>query len=342
MNIRIPVLLTPLALAACHGEAEHGPTAEPMPTASVKTMTVSSQDTRATESVAGTVRARLQATLAAKIPGRIKMMSVSVGDQVKSGQVVVRLEAREIEARLRQARAVLSQAEADLARFTKLFEQKAATRQELEGVRTRHAVAEASVAEAGSMLEEATVRAPFAGVATQDMADVGDLATPGRPLLSVEAPGALRLEVAVSEALVGFMKMGQTISVEIGEESYEGTVGEIAPSADPNSRTFLVKIDLPEDGGFKAGQFGRALLPTRSEEIVRVPKSAVVRRGQLELVFVVEKGEARLRLVRTGKHFGDSIEIVSGLGDDEEVVVEGAPTLGDGQPVEVVSGEVAR
>lgn len=336
-EIRTPLGVLGLAVLqiACHTES-HLPPAESLPAARVETMVVKTEALNASEAVAGTVRARLQSTLEAKLPGRIRAIRVKVGDDVKRGQIVAELEAREVEARLRQAEAVLAQAKADLDRYTALYNQKASTRQELESVRTRHAVAVASVNEAKSMLAEATVRAPFDGVITQDLADVGDLATPGRPILAIEAPGALRLEVAVSEALVGFVEVGQSVPVQLGEAiEVTGTVGEVAPSADPNSRTFLVKIDLPEREGIRTGQFGRALLPTRQAEILRLPVEAVVRRGQLEIVFVVEDLKARLRLVKTGKRFGDRVEVVSGLNSGETVVIEGATSLLDGQPVEV-------
>lgn len=340
MSIRTVAPLTlagvVVGLAGCSGEHHAPPAAEALPAREVATLKLESEQLRRAEAVAGTVRARLEATLEAKIPGRIQKITVDVGDQVEAGQTVAVLEAREIEARLRQARAVLAQAKADLDRYTSLYERDAATRQELEGVRTRYSVASASVREAESMLQEATVKAPFDGVITRDLADPGDLATPGRPILTIEAPGALRLEVAVSEALVGFLELGQTVPVQFGDDlRLDGVVGEIAPSADPSSRTFLVKIDLPETERVRPGQFGRALLPTREAEILRVPRDAVVRRGQLEIVFVVEEGHARLRLVKTGRRFGDQVEIASGLTSGETIVVEGAASLVDGQPVEV-------
>jgi RND family efflux transporter MFP subunit len=324
------------ALFACQGEHPAPVAAEPLPPRKVRVKKLEVEPLRRGEAVAGTVHARVEATLAAKLPGRVKRMPVEVGDRVKKGQTVAVLEAREVEARLRRARAVLAQAKSDLDRYTSLFEKDAATRQELEGYRTKYEVAQAAVREAKSMLEEARIVAPFDGTITRELADVGDLATPGRPLLTIEAPGALQLEAAVSETLVGFLELGQTVPVQLGEDiELEGTIGEIAPSADPSSRTFLVKIDLPDAEGVRPGQFGRALFPAREAEILRAPVEAVVRRGQLQIVFVVEDGEADLRLVRTGRRFGDVVEIASGLESGETVVVEGAETLADGQPVEV-------
>lgn len=340
MNARFHVSLpVAAALAACSGEHHEPHTSDPLPTVEVTTLKLEAEQLRRAEAVPGTVRARLESTLEAKLPGRIRRMPVKLGDKVRAGQLVAVLEAREVEARLGQAEARLAQAKSELNRYSRLFEKKAATRQELEGVRTRYEVAVASVREARSMLQEAKITAPFAGVITRDFADVGDLATPGRPIVTVSAPGALRLEVAVSETLLGFVELGQTIPVEVGDgPKLDGVVGEIAPSADPGSRTFTVKIDIPETEGVRPGQFGRALMPAREAEILRIPSEAVIRRGQLEIVFVVEDGVAKLRLVKTGRRFDGQVEVASGLDAGEVLVIEGAGQLVDGQPVRGASG----
>ncbi len=330
-HMRYLQLLLPFAVA-CHAEPSAPPT-EALAQREVETITTNLEDVRAAEAVAGTVRARVSATLEAKIPGRIVTLPVRVGDSVKTGQTVATLDAKEVASRYRQARAVLSQARAELDRYTRLYEEKAATRQEFEAVRTRHAVASEVVEEAQSQASEAKVLAPFDGLITRRLADVGDLATPGRPLVTIEAPGGLRLEAAVSDTLVSRTGRGAVVPVELGEDiRVEGTVAEVSPSADPSSRTYLVKLDLPEEDGIRSGMFGRALFSARSAEILRLPVDAIQRRGQLERVFVVEGKKARLRIVRTGKRFGDLVEVASGLSAGEQVIV-GSKGLIDGQPV---------
>ena len=147
----------------------------------------------------------------------------------------------------------------------------------------------------------------------------------------------LRLDADVPEALLDRIVLGDKLSVRIGvlETNFEGNVSEIAPSADPNSRTFLVKLDLPSVPGLRAGQFGRVAVPVGETSALRVPASAVWQRGQMELVFVVANGHAQLRIVKTGKHVGDEVELVSGVDAGEQVVTGGSATLMDGQPVEV-------
>ncbi|MCB9655281.1 MAG: efflux RND transporter periplasmic adaptor subunit [Deltaproteobacteria bacterium] len=334
------LLASGFVLGACH-EPKPLPEAAHLPTVPVKVERLALTKHRLEEEIVGTVHAKLRATLEAKVAGRIKVMPVRLGDHVKEGDLIARLEVEEIQARVRQAEAVLSQAETDRQRYRALVEKGAATPQELEGMETRYVVAKASVSEARTMLGYAQVKAPFAGVVMHKMADVGDLATPGRPLVDLEDPASLRLEVAVPEALIGFLKVGTPIPATIGTNTrLDAVVAEIAPAANPGTRTFLVKLDLPSSDlpsaeSLRPGQFGRAMIPTRRSEILRIPEASVIHRGQMEIVFVAVDGHAQLRLIKTGKLFGDSVEVVAGLEPDDLLVVEGASGLVDGQPVEV-------
>jgi RND family efflux transporter MFP subunit len=117
-------------------------------------------------------------------------------------------------------------------------------------------------------------------------------------------------------------------------DSITGTVAEISPGADPASRTVRVKVDLPETAGLRAGQFGRVAVPVGEATFLFVPFPALVRRGQLEILFVAADGKAQMRLVRTGKETPQGIEILAGLAPGEAVVIEGAGTLRDGQPLQ--------
>lgn len=319
-----------------HAEgSEHRSPADERPPVAVEIATVEAAELEGTEEVVGTVRAKLRATLEAKVSGQIASLGVSVGDRVTKGDLLAELSVSEVRAQLVEARAVLEQAEQDLRRTRRLFEDDAASQRDLDATEARFRVARAKVREARSVLDYARIEAPFDGVVTHKLADVGDLATPGRPLLEVEDPSALRLEVAVPEALSRFVGLGATLDVEVDalDAPTTGTVAEIAPSVDPNSRTLLVKLDLPQAERLRAGQFGRALVPTGRAEVLRVPEDAVVRRGQLEMAFVVHEGRAVMRLVKTAKRTGDQLEVVSGLEPGEVIVVDGARDLVDGQRV---------
>ena len=204
-------------------------------------------------------------------------------------------------------------------------------------VQARASVAEGAAREMETMLGYTKVVAPFDGIVTRKLADVGDLATPGKPIIEMEDPRALRFEADVPEALIGNIKLGAKLPVRVAEGAapIEGTVVEVAPVADDASRTFLVKLDLPPAEGVRSGQFGRVLVPTGEAKSIRVPAAAVVTRGQMECVFVVVSDRAQLRIVRTGKHAGGEVEILAGLSAGERVVSAGAESLRDGQPVAI-------
>jgi RND family efflux transporter MFP subunit len=320
-------------LAACgkkHPAQERG-----LPTAAVRTEKVAAAPHFGTEDVVGTVNPKLQSVIEAKVSGRIEKMLATPGQQVKAGDLLVQLDAREIQARLDQALAVREQAENDLKRFTDLLSKRAVTQQEFDTVQSKARVARAAVAEAETMLGYTKVTAPFDGIITRKLADVGDLASPGKPLLHMEAPQELRFEAAVPEAIISRVTLGAKYNVRVGGSEIEGVVDEIAPVADPGSRTFLVKLDLPPGSHLRTGQFGRVGIPVSEVSVLRVPASAVVERGQMELVFVIVNKHAQLRIVKTGKRIGTELELVSGVNAGEMVVTEGAAGLKDGQPVEV-------
>jgi RND family efflux transporter MFP subunit len=264
-------------------------------------------------------------------------MLVTPGQGVKAGELLVQLDARETKARLDQAMAVREQSKGDSDRFTKLLADKAVTQQEFDAVQARLRVAEAAVKEAETQHSYTWILAPFDGVITRKYADVGDLATPGKPLLEMEDPRAMRLEADVPEAAMSRLQPGAKLPIYIPSlaTSKKGTLSEIAPAADPNSRTFLVKLDLPEIPGLRSGQFGRVAVPLTEVSALHVPTSAVVVRGQMELVFVVINQQAELRLVKTGRRLGNDIELVSGINAGEQIVISNATELLDGQPVEV-------
>lgn len=308
-----------------------------LPPVPVAVQVVEKKERAATEEVVGTVRAKLRAEIEAKISGKIETMAVVPGQKVAAGDLLVELDAREVQARAEQARAVYQEAEADWKRLAALWEQKVLSRAEFDAAKSKFEVAEASLLEAEALQGYAKVTAPFAGVITRKLADIGDLAAPGRLLLEMEDTRVLRLEADVPEAVVDNINIGDHMAVRVAavEGELEGTVSEIAPAADPNSRTYLVKLDLPETPGLRTGQFGRVVMPVGKTTAVRVRQAAVVQRGQMEIVFVAENARARLRLVKTGKQVGDEVEIVSGLEPGESVITSGVQRLRDGQGISV-------
>ncbi len=330
----LPLLL--LAMVGCKPAHErHGH--DSLPAAAVKTDVAAAKMLRAKEEVVGTVRSKTRAVIEARVGGRIESLPVSAGQLVKKGDLIAQLDVREVQARLDQAKATLEQANRDLARYQELIKQNVLTKAEYDTAEARQRIAQAAQTEAETMLGYAKVTAPFDGVITRKISEVGDIAAPGRGIVELEDPEALRVEANVPEGLVRLIKLGDHMEVDSVELSrpVKAFVSEMAPSADPASRTSLVKLDLPGGSSLRLGQFVRVAVPVGEKSSLRLPESAVVVRGQLEMVFVATNDTAQMRLVRTGRKELGQVEIVSGLSAGERVVVDGAQTLLDGQPLQV-------
>ena len=305
-----------------------------LPAVTVTTVAAQPEEIVSADEVVGTVRPKLTARLAAKVSGTLDEVNAEVGRAVKVGDLLAHVNARELQAQLDQARASRDQADNDLVRYTNLVEQGSTTRQEFENARTRQRMETGRVAELEAMLSYTRVLAPFAGVVTAKLADLGDLAVPGRVLFELEDPARLRLEALVPESLLaGLQAPGAVCRVRIDSAGVDtsAAVAEIAPAADSASRTFLVKFDLPSDPRLRTGQFGRAWIPAVATRAIRVPAAAVTRRGQMETVFVAENGRAALRLVRTGRRGDGKLEILSGITAGDRVIVSSPAALTEGQ-----------
>ncbi|MGE5212826.1 MAG: efflux RND transporter periplasmic adaptor subunit [Nitrospirota bacterium] len=326
----ISILLVSLGVSCRRDEAASSQSAA----VSVRLQTIEAKPHVAAEEVVGTVRPKLRSVIEAKISGRIEKMLVVPGQEVKAGELLVQLDAREAKARLDQAIAVRQQAENDLKRYEVLRAKQVVTPADFEAAQSKSQIAVAAAAEAETNVAYATIAAPFDGVITRKLADVGDLAVPGKALLEIEDPRVLQFEAAVPEAVIDHVKLGARFPVHVVSNELEGTISEIAPSADVTSRTFLVKLDLPNAAGLRAGQFGRVAIPVSETHVLRAPAAAVVQRGQMEFVFVVANHHAQLRIVKTGRRFGNEIELLSGVTAGEQVVTERAGSLVDGQLVE--------
>jgi len=329
--------LAVLLLAGCGRQDEETAAPEPSgPPVAVRVAAVAVEPLWDEEEVVGNVEAAQRAVLSAKVTGVIDAVNVAPGAKVTRGQVLATIDAREIKARLDSAVASQDQAQKDFARIERLLQSGSSTRQEFDAATTRLRTADAALVEARTMLQYTAITAPFDGVVTRKLVEVGDLATPGKPLLEMENSSLLRFECEIPEALIDRVAIGAElpVMVDAAGATLTGKVSEIAPSASAGSRTFLVKLDLPSAEKLRAGQFGRVRVPVRERPAVLVPEGAVVRRGQIENVFVVEDGVARLRLVKIGRKMDGHVEVLGGLSGGESVVVSEAQLLEDGAVVE--------
>lgn len=336
-SILLLTALGAVAVAGCqHSNADTQTAMESPPKAVTLTFAGRAPGLQYVEQM-GTVTARQRAGIETKIQAQVQRIPVALGTRVRQGDLLVELDTRDLHAHVDQAQAVLQQVSQDFARYQRLYEQGAVTQQDYEAAKMRQSVAQASLAEAQAMLSYAQICAPFSGTITDKTVNVGDLAIPGRPLFVLEDNAPRQLVVGIPEQYHHGINQGDTLAVSLGSEysTVSGVVGEISPSADPASRTFTAKIDLPESAKVRPGQLGRLQLDTGGDASVAIPATALVRRGQLELVYVATlDNHAALRLVRTGRLHQGRIEILAGLNDGDRIVNSPPAGLADGDRIE--------
>jgi len=315
----------------------------------------------------GTVHASETAQLAPQMMGTVLSVNVHEGDTVRTGQVLAAIDAAQAQAGVERAKAAVAAAQQEVAaaesdralaestlkRYNTLFERRSVSPQEYDEVKARlqaataraqaaasgRTQADAALAQANTALGYTHIRAPFDGVVTERRADPGAMATPGVPLLTVDATGKFRLEVSVDEGSLRYVKMGTSVPVSLDaypDQPLQGRVVQILPAADPASRSFTVKIELPKLPIVRSGLSARASFPRGERDAVLIPRTAVVRRGSLHAVYVVGLGElAQLRYVTLGAANGNEVEVLSGLATQEAVVQEPAERELAGKRVEV-------
>ena len=264
----------------------------------------------------------------------------------------------ELQNAVASARANLDLAQVTHRRMAGLFDKKSISNQEYDESAAKLKVAQAAYEMAVSkrtqlsskirQAEEAVqavqiarayaeITAPFAGIVTEKRVDGGSLATPGAPLLTLESTESYRLEAAVEEGLLPAARLGQVVTVNLDSlgQIVQGRVSEVVPSVDTPSRSFLVKIDLPQIPNLRSGIFGRAKIPRATRRVVVAPVDAVLDQGQLQSVMVVENGIARARVVTSGEKRNGAVEILSGLSAGEKIASPRPRNLLDGSKVEI-------
>jgi len=292
------------------------------------------------ERAAGTLRAKVETVISPLISATISSIAVWAGDEVQPGDVLVDLDARELKARVDQAhqavisaQAILTRTEKEAKRVQRIFKADpgAISKAERDRIQTALSTGRAQLVsakrfedEAKTALSHSQLTSPIAGRIVERYADPGDTARLGVPVLRLYNPATLRLETSVRESVASKLKENQDLIAEIDAlgKRYEGVVDEIVPSADPGSRTFLVKVSLTGDEGLYPGMFGRLLIPIGQIEKIYIPTVAATRVGQLDFVVVKSEQGAVRRYVRLGEPKVDGrIEVVSGLKPGEQVLV---------------------
>jgi len=308
----------------------------------------------------GTVRAKTISQVAARSMGAVTSVKFKEGDSVEAGQLLLTIEDRDLNQRVAGAEAALQEARKALEaadqnrklatvtfnRYSNLYQQKVITQQEMDQIETQKKVAQSEYDRVSAMvnrtrasLEEskisqgfAHIKAPISGRVTEKKIDLGSMATPGQPLLTIEDTSQLQVEAFVDQQKAGKFKTGDKVTVipDTTGEPLTGTINEIVPAVDPATRTFLIKI-LIKGPGLKSGLYCQVLIPDGKKDTILLPKQVIVERGQLEGVFVVDaQGVMTYRLIRSGKMYGVKKEILTGLNGGEQVVISGLDKAVDG------------
>lgn len=284
----------------------------------------------------GSVQPRKRTDVASQLLATIREIKPRPGDAVTAREILITLDDRELMAQQREAMAALTAAEADLVTRRRDYERikdlSAASSEEKGRVEGAFRVAEAQAARAKETIARIEVQLSYTkissstdGVVSDRLADPGDVASPGKPLLTVYDPNDLELHASVPESLATGIRVNQKLLVRIDANnlSAEAAVREIVPVAQQTSRSVLVKLALPVQTANPTlpGMFGRLVIPVGEVERVWLPSRAILRRGQLDLVEVVDASGSELtrRFVRLGREANDKVEILSGLTAGEKV-----------------------
>lgn len=328
-----------LLISGCNESVEQ-PVKPSLPELEVQVETLALSEAPAQVELSGTLQAVERATISARVAGQVAKLPVQIGSKVKKGDLLVKLSAEEINARVRQAGVQLEQARRNHERESKLLKVNASTKEMVKTLEEQVQSSEAVYREAKTMLGYTEVKAPFAGTVTDKLVEVGDLAAPGGALLKLEQGRDLEVVIQVPEALSRNLNLDSRLPLTVPAAGleFEARVREISPSVDPASRTTQVKLTLPEKPGLRSGQFARVSLVDGKSTTLLIKSTAVRQNGQMQQVFVTEEGKARMRLVRTGAETDGRIEILSGLRAGDQVVIDPPATLRDGQPLLIGNG----
>lgn len=286
----------------------------------------------------GVIEAINQATISAQTQGQVKEILFDVDDFVEAGSIIARIKDTEHRARVAQAAAELDSATATLnhareefERIKGLFNKQAASESamdkaiaDVKNAQARVEVAAAALEQANEQLAYTQVRAPYAGLVTQRHVQVGEMASPGQPLMTGISLKQLRVAVDVPQNLIPAIRAGQGVRIHLPDNQVVAATGmTVFPFADQGSNTFKVRLNLPANlANLYPGMFVKAGFLTGEKRELAIPKSAVVQRSEVTGTYVIKEGKVSFRLIRVGRDLGDSLVVLSGLTEGEQVALD--------------------
>lgn len=299
--------------------------------------------------VPGAVVPDQKASLSSRIMGYIKTLDVKVGEKVKRGDLLFSVDSTDVNSQIQQAEsgynqavAALKDAKLDFDRFSKLFAEDSVSKQQFDKISLQYQVAQQNLSAAQSGLTQAKaqlnyayVKAPFDGVVVEKMANAGDLAAPGSPIVMIENHSSLSVQTEVAEDLFAVLRAGDEADILMDGQAgvVKGTIYTLVSAANPKTRTHTVKMSLPEMNTINSGTFARISFKRGERQTILIPGPAVIVRAGIQGVFVVQNDQAYFRMVRTGQVIDGQVEIQAGLNLGDEIVIEGNQSLLNGDKV---------
>ena len=346
-------------LTSCGGEKKNEIATE-TPIA-VKVSGTTENDNNPFVTASGKIESQKSANVSTRMMGYVTKVHVKMGQKVSQGQLLVSINNTDLQAKKAQVDASILQATAgytnakkDYERFKTLFSQQSASQKELDDMTSRYEMAKAGLEGAKQMRNEvmaqfsySNITAPFSGEVTNTFVKEGDMANPGMPLVSVEGNGLMQVMAMVSEGDITSIKNGMAVNVLVKSfnQQLKGKVSEVSGSATNTGGQYLVKIILDKTNAtILSGMFVNVQFPiekttvkaeTDKSDRVLVPESALVNQGQLTGIYTVNNNVAILRWIRTGKSYGNQVEVLSGLTADEKYIVSAEGKLYNGVKVSI-------
>lgn len=326
-----------LLLSGCQGDVPHTAPAAQIP-ADLRLWTVTPEQAARERVWDGVVEAVNQATLSAQTAGRVVELPYDVDDYVPAGAVVVRFTdveqqsaRRQAEAQLRAAEASAKEAEAEYGRIQDIYTRKLVAKSQLDQALARRdaaraalEAAQAGVQSAGEQVDYTVIRSPYSGIVTARHVQVGESVRPGQPLISGLSLGRLRVHVDLPQSDIGAIRAERKASVLLADgRRIEASKVTVFPYADPQSHTFKVRVELPEEEtGLHPGVTVKVAFAIGAGERLLLPQAALVRRSEVSGVYVAGEQGLLLRQLRLGHRYGDRVEVLAGLNAGERIALD--------------------
>ena len=344
-----------LLLASC-GSEDKKAVVDNSSAITVKTNKVVESNKGPLLAVSGKIQATNAADLSTRMMGYVNKVYVNVGDQVRSGQLLVAINNTDLQAKkaqvnagITEATAAFNNAQKDYNRFKNLFSENSASQKEMDDMTANYEMAKARLEAANQMKNEvnaqfaySNITAPFSGVVTSKSVEVGDMANPGQPLISIEAPGKFKVIAMVPESEISQIKVGTPVQVDVKSigKTISGKVTEASSSARHTGGQYLVEVALDKTNvDILSGMFTTVNFPIEkatTNEMVLLPKDILVNNGQLSGVYTIsDNNTAILRWLRLGKTYGDQVEVLSGLSPEETYIISADGKLFNGAKISI-------